>query len=361
VLGTAVTLTLHLDRTQKRLTVGWNGGVQTVPMHADGDAWTVDGTFNLGRYCGPVGFDKPSVLAPEHFTLRSTGSGVEVTAAGKAEGQSGDQLQFQPFAVTFTGGVDSTGPGLISCLTIPALLDTFVSPGLIFDEPLPAAALVRLVPDVGPPVTLATQTTAGSSYDSKRALAFGRHYQFDVQPYVDLGNNPGTAARLPAFATPVLGLAVADGFEGRPEALLRGGAVVGDPSSPPPLVGQRSLYLPKGGSYTARLPVHAGDQVVRFTARAVTVDGESTPADRQGYVQVETAAPDGLVATAQLTAGTGPYAVDPSDATRQLGAPVEVSLPLPADVGDEIMIRLANPDYPTFWPPDLQIDELRVE
>jgi hypothetical protein len=161
---------------------------------------------------------------------------------------------------------------------------------------------------------------------------------------------------------PAIDFAPADGFESATApAVLRGGAQLDGATAPEPLAGTRSLYLPAGASYAARLAVAPGDTVVRLAARGVLGEsGWATPAGQDDFA-VELAAPDGVLTRTWLHSGQEPYTADANDAKRQVGSAATLSVPLPPGVTDEVMIHIVNESGIQSTERNVQIDDLRVE
>jgi hypothetical protein len=357
VLADPMALTLHLDREQHQLTISSAGDVQTVPVQPDGEDWTSRNTVSLSRGC----VDRnPGYVSFQRLRLHTSATAATLTVSGEVGVTAGDTITNHALDTAFTGGIDQVGPRVLDCVSGARTLDFPEAPAIVFSEPLAPDAVVRLVPDEGATLGVAATESPALSFPGGTILAFGHRYQVDVQGYRDLGGLAGSAAQLPAYTTPKLAYAAQDGFEGPAAALLRDGAVIDDAAAPPPLSGRRSLYLPPRARYSARLAVAPGDTVVRLSARQVIASSWEQPAGVPDFY-VDLAAPYGQLQHTPLRAGEEPFVADSSDSTRRLGTPLELTIPLPPGVTDEVMIRIVSPggfDGPEHF---VQLDDVRVE
>jgi hypothetical protein len=360
VLGDPETLTLHLDRDTKQLTLGLRGDTQTVPVTQSGDEWVGPDTVSLSRGCGAR---NPGYVTFQGVRLRAGDKSATLSVHGDIGVISGDTIDSHPLDTAFTGGLDNVAPALVECISYPRILDFPEAPLITFSEPLTRSAVVQLVPDVGTPLVVSPDHLPAARFGGGAMLAFGRSYQVAVHPFTDLGGLAGAAAALPSFSTPALDFAAQDGFEGDAAAVLRGGAVIADAQAPAAITGQRSLYLPQGSTYVARLRAVPGATALHLSARGVlTRSGDfATPAGANDF-WVDLAAPYGTSVRTLLRAGQEPFSPDANDAERQVGTAAELTVPLPPGVDGEVMIRIYN--FTGFWgdsPHHVQLDDLRLE
>jgi len=363
-------------------------------MVIDADAGNaIVGDVGAGAVIGFV-LTSPAHLrfpGPIHFSSGASSSGWTITyseltvaleadgrltgaAQGTASGYSAstDVGQSAMVTATLAGGPDTVPPAL-AVTRSGADDDPFSSLTVTASEPLPPAALPLLVAADGSMTALALPNGASSSfvrifYGPGTLLRYGQGYQVLVDGITDFQGLPasGGAAFTTRSAPPLVG---EDGFESASGTML-GGAQILTGNGAPTITGARSLYIPPIASTGApvvrpavtrlslRLAVASGDTVIRFAYRLV---------NPSGALAIYFASEGGKIGTAQIGSGatSTETASIPGQGAVSLGPIVTAEIPLPSDVGTEVVLAEILPGLNGGLPaPPVSgviIDDLRVE
>jgi hypothetical protein len=331
---------------------------------------------------GPLGFSTSAggynwSIQYSQMTISSAANGALTgMAQGTAFGSSPSSDIGQSATVTAVlAGVPDAVPPVLAVSRNGADDDPFSSLTVIASEPLtPGARPVLVAGDVSIPLDLPSNASPAFSHDfygPSTLLRYGQSYQVRVDGITDFVGLPasGGAAFTTRAAPP---LVAEDGFESVTESML-GGAQVLTGTGAPTLTGAFSLYIPPINNgfgcctrprmtrLALRLVVAAGDTVVRFAYRVVN------PA--AGALRIYVASEGGKIASASIGSNsattTTTTATIPGQGDVSLGPLTTAEIPLPADVGSEVVVLESVPGYPGGLPPPpvagLIIDDLRVE
>ena len=307
------------------------------------------------------------------FSLSVDGSAgtVSGTASGTAEVYSGDEGFRYDLKLTFAGTRQTEGP----TLTLPTLVDPFRVPALTVSAPLSGSTEARLVSggDSFPlaPTGGSANVVTGFLVPQTVLPRYGTAYDVLVSPWQDLAANPGQPiGKLTAQDAPPL---LADGgFEDGSTTV--GGAAVIDASVLPPISGQHSLVVTSTNfgqpllgvtsqHLAVRLPVQAGDTVVRFVLQFF---GGYQFGSTSG-VQLRVGAPGGGVTAVTLPSEMlSTQATGTLGQTLWLGAVRTIEVPLPSGTTTEVVVDAlgsANSTLCGLPSPSvsLLLDDLRVE
>jgi hypothetical protein len=339
--------------------------------------FTVDGAGAL-RFEGSLTFRDPSwqweVTYADDLTVRLAADGT-LTGAGEGTGTTyyGDAGQSAPVAASLVGGPDVLAPAL-TVVTNGAADDPFSALTVSSPEALPSGVFPRLL---GPDGLDAPFTPAASNgdfavtfYGPALFRGYGRAYAVAVDGIADFAGHAATAAGATSFTTrPAPPLVPEDGFESASGPSLDAAQVLSGAEAPT-ITGARSLYIPPMGAPYAqprvtrlalRLAVAPGDTVVRFAYRVVNASGSRV----LSFVLVG----DGgtYAHTTLVNESTEPptTATLPDGEQVSLGAVATAELPLPTDVGSEVIVTEQVQGYGLGLPsppvPGIIIDDLRVE
>ena len=307
------------------------------------------------------------------FSLSVDGSAgtVSGTASGTAEVYSGDVSFSYGLKLTFAGTRQTEGP----TLTLPTLVDPFHVPAFTVSAPLPGSTEARLVAgaDSFPlaPTGGSANVVTGFLVPQTVLPRYGTEYDVLVSPWQDLAANPGKPiGKLTTRDAPPL---LADGgFEDGNTTV--GGASVIDASVLPPISGQHSVVVTSSNfgqpalgltsqHLAVRLPVHAGDTVVRL---AIQFFGSYQFGSTYG-VQLGVGAPGGGVTAVTLPSEMlATQATEPSGRTLWLGAVRTIEVPLPSGTTTEVVVDATGSSNSTICGlpspvVSLLLDDLRVE
>jgi hypothetical protein len=323
-------------------------------------------------FSGPIGFS--NWVQYRHVTIFSAAGGALTgTAQGTAVGFSANSDVGETATVTagLSGGPDATPP-VLAVSRDGAEDDPFSSLRVTASEPLmPGVRPVLVGGGESVPLDLPSNASAAFSHDFSAGmfLRYGQSYEVRVDGITDFAGLPATGGA--AFTTRAAPPLVAeDGFESVTATTL-GGAQLLTGAGAPALFGASSLYIPpidSGSGISAysrprvtrlalRLAVTAGDTVVRFSYRMVNGLSLNVYAAREG----------GTMAGVQIGGDSAPTttATIPGRRDVALGPVMTAEIPLPADVGSEVVVLESVPGYPGGTPSPsvggLIIDDLRVE
>jgi hypothetical protein len=331
-------------------------------------------------FSGPIGFftaagDTGWSIQYSQITISRAANGTLTgTAQGTASGYSPNSDLGQSATVTsvLAGVPDAMAP-VLAVSRDGADDDPVSALTVIASEPLtPDARPVLVAGGVSVPLDLPSNASTAFSHDfygPGTLLRYGQDYQVRVDGITDFAGLPATGgATFTTRAAPPL--VAEDGFESATGTAL-GGAQVLTGTGAPALSGASSVYIPPlnsgfGGSrarmtrLALRLAVTAGDTVVRFAYRLVT------PTTRGLSVYV--ASEGGKIGSAQLgssAATTTTTATIPGQGDVSLGPLTTAEIPLPPDVGSEVVVFESVSRWPGGLPPPpvpgVIIDDLRVE
>jgi hypothetical protein len=269
-----------LDADQGIAIFGAGGEVRTATFSPEAGGYRV-----TGRFLFSAGWQSCSSVTYTDIRVAIDGSGRLVGAgAGEAVSVGGVIL---PATMSLSGVADRQGATLAIA---GASNDPFAAFSVAASEPLPKAARVMLRAPDGETIPLEASGTArgfAATFSKPRVLLrYATQYQVVASDLADLAGNPPIAVGGLVFTTlPRPPLVAEDGFESLADGSTFGGALVLSGSGEPVIAGAKSLYVPVYNSVNTalpvplvlRLPVGAGDTVVRFSYRAVNgVSGEAT-------------------------------------------------------------------------------------
>lgn len=370
--------TLVIDVDAGVAIAGGSGRAAAVGLtSADGRTFRTTGSFSVGA-AGAGQCSGAQDVRYDSLEVTVAGNGLTGSATGVADISCGDCSFTAPFTARLAGTPDSTSPTLHLLGVVPA--SPFDSFSLIASEPLPATATARLVASDGAAIDLVPVIATGAipliSAFSKPdvVLRAGQTYFVTFDGLVDLAGHvdpSGTPLGLASF--PAAPTVPEDGFESATGATL-GGAMVMTAGVLPAISGNTSLYLgapgtpgldlATGRSLMVHLARQAGDTMLRFSYRVISV--QSTPAF-SGMLRVgsEGASPGQATTSFPLTttgigkltiAGQIAYASDVATMTAAL----------PADATDQVLVYLGpfgglncGPGFAAQA--GLLIDDLRLE
>ncbi len=383
--------TLVLDADKGRMIVGGSGTGKVVNVtSADGQTFRTSETFDVRDVVDECG--RGTVLTYDSLEITVNGSALSGTATGTINTRCGGLCTGSaPFTASIQGEDDVTPPYLLptGLLPSPANIDLDRPPQtdvtvrpfapLVFrtSEPLPMTATTLLtasdgsvpfVPVVvdGDPSLIVGFTRPNAVPNSDQAFST----RFDG--LIDFAQNAGTSQTLSMGSWADPPLVPQDGFESASGATLGGAAVLTEGA----IAGTRSLFIgtlstPALGKVTpgrtllVRLALHPGDKKLLFSYQIV---GESF-----GGVSFSGSVSIGSVGHRPADTVTFPVAEinsGPSGRGRFPGAnqfttdTQEMKVPLPLDLGDELVVEIGNPTAfcgVDFTPYGLIVDDLRLE
>jgi len=349
---------------------------------------TSDGlTFRATRGfpVGIAGASCEGLVGVAYDTLDFTVNGSTLTgrATGAAMSSCGDCSFSEGFTAELLGAADVSAPIVTSDSTV--VTDPFETFFVAASEPLPATAAAHLVDEAGnmtalQPVPLTAPPTSAPAFevpDLPTIIGFekpnvvlppGESYAITADGLVDFaGNSDPTGIPLRFAVIAPAPLVPADGFESATGATLGGATVVTTGGPLAPITGTHSLYFGASGAPTVgtvapgtrflvRLALQAGDTVVRFAFRAVSMTGEVSAGEASiGSV-------GGQIATMPL-----PPAAPEPELVVGVGfeSPVQtVTVPLPADATGEVVFGISTTTASCGLPvppAGVLIDDLRAE
>jgi hypothetical protein len=304
-------------------------------------------------------------------SLAGTAAGTVIVSVPGTDVASGG-----PVTATLAGGLDVVPPELTVSRS-GAEDDPFSSLTVYASEPLPADARPSLVAVGGATTPLTPPDGADDRFTyvfsgPGTLLRYGQQYQVQVDGITDFVGLPATGgATFTTRAAPPL--VAEDGFESVTTSTL-GGAQVLTGDGAPTITGARSLYvpqldnqgqvvLPSTTALALRLTVSPGDTVIRFSYRTVGAsDGFIIYYASEGG-KISWSFPGGPAAAAQPVPTE--TATIPGQGDVPLGPVTTAEIPLPPDVGSEIVMTLVRPGTSNLPPPPFApgviIDDLRVE
>jgi hypothetical protein len=281
------------------------------------------------------------------LTLRGTGEGDAKVSCGDCQ-----------FNVSFTadvGGTDDATPPVLFPTTLPG--SPFDAFDLVASEPLPATATARLVAEDGSTIDLAPTVAPGAVplvTDFKKpdvVLPTGVGLAVALDGLVDFAGLQGSAdtpLRLALFPTPPL--VAEDGFESVTGTTFGGATVISD-GPLPPIAGTRSVYFggpgtpaPGGGTVgtvlRVRLAAKPGAKELAFEYRLV---GVYPGGGFSGTIHVGSV---GKAPTSVLLTGApaGAQTTWPDGRTVYVTDVESEEVPLPADVGPEVLVDIESFD-----------------
>ena len=350
----------YIDEAASVLTIGWHGSVGTGPITKLDDGWSTTAAISLQNDC----IDGHSFLGMQFASIEihRTPTGITGTSAGSVQILDEDVIDTANVTSVFDGIPDIGVPHLDFCgLKADTTLDvpiTWLS--LAPSEPLAAGATASLVRDDGTTIALTPKQTSGpvAEYQDDFTFAFGKTYHIAFSPFTDMAGISGVASALPTIVTPSLDFISLDGFETTSPALLKGNAQIGSAPDLPAITGSRSLIIPGGDAFAAR---------VRVSATSKTLTGKYRPAfpanSNEGSLGIAIGIPEGPATwtykasdTSSLDGGT--------NAAVLLGNVVTFSVPLPSGIKDEIVLQLtssgASPIFGTMGATHI-VDDLKIE
>jgi len=351
---------------------------QTAIVGSKQVSFTVNSAGAL-RFQGQIGFgtwtsggwsvtyaDGLTVVLAADGTLTGTGQGTGTTLYSDT-GQSG------PVTASLVGGPDTVAPVLSVAVDGPTD-DPFSSLTVSASEALPLGATPRLVGTGGFEAAFSAATSNGdfttSFYGPAVFRWYDRTYNVAVDGIADFAGHPATATGATSFTTRAAPpLIPEDGFESATGTTL-GGAQILSGAGAPTITGAGSLYIPAISSIgpasartritrlALRPPVAPGDTVVRFAYRFVSVTGglSFTLACEGGKTSFKSISASGTPSTTVTL---------PGGSQVQVGPIATAEIPLPADVGSEVVFTEQVPSSPGGLPaPPVSgfiIDDLRAE
>jgi hypothetical protein len=355
-----------------------DGDAQTAIVGSTRVAFTVNSAGAL-RFQGQIYFGSSSsggwavsyadgltVVLAADGTLTGTGQGTGTTLNSDT-GQSG------AVTASLVGGPDTVAPMLSVTSNGPAD-DPFSSLTVTSSEALPLGVTPRLVGTDGFDSAFSTTGSSGDFTTSFYGAVFrpyGRTYTVAVDGIADFAGHPATATGTTSFTTrPAPPLIPEDGFESATGTTLGGAQLL---SGAVAIAGTRSLYIP---AISAIGPASARDRVTRLALRLAVGPGETVvrfsfrPVSSTSGVRglSFTLACEGGKTSGKVVAGEGTAATTatlPDGSQVQVGPISTAEIPLPADVGAEIVFAEQVPSSPGGLPaPPVSgviIDDLRVE
>jgi hypothetical protein len=354
------TLNLHGD-----VRVAIAGGPREGAQFAFGiDA---DGAFHSTqpvRFAIASGCQSSVTYAALTFTIDASGT-LQGTARGTLLLISGDVGTPMNVTTSLTGVPDTQAP----TLSLAASTDPLGGLAVFASEPLPRGTNPTLVSAGGDSITLAAPPSLDPFVHRfsmpERMLRYNEQYSLVIAGIADFVGNEATTTSTGFTTIAPPPLAPEDGFESITDTAL-GGAEVLSGSGAPVIAGSRSLYIPPtiaptspGPRFEVRLPVAAGDTALRFRYRTVNPGYSSGVFYRigsEGASILPVTLPGEPVQTTPATINGNAVMLSPL---------TTLTVPLPDDVGDEIVLQrtvqqagCARP-FPPF--PGIIIDDLRVE
>jgi hypothetical protein len=361
---------LRIDPGARTMIVGTPGRALSVPLvSSDGISFHAGGPVELP--IAGLGCDSAATYADFHFVVGQ--DSISGAATGTADIRQGDYGFERAAHLEFSGLADTTAPTILSDI---AQTDPLAVMSFIASEPLPSGAQAQLVsPTEKIPLAAFGGTDPGSVIGFQKAegaLRYDTTYKLVIDNWTDLAGNPGvTPDGVVTYPSPPL--IPADGFEGASGTLA--GATIADATAFPPINGEKSAVLGTPGQpiypqqstrFTVRLAVAPGDSLVKFSVRQF-----ASSASLYGgsfNTQVRLAAPGGAIVLIPLAnfAQSGTDTVLPNGTHVTLGNVTLIEAPLPAGVGDEVVLDFQVGIYQATCSapvpvPGYQIDDLRVE
>jgi hypothetical protein len=316
----------------------------------------------------------------DSFIVTVTANGLEGHAEGTYSQATGDTLAQYDAVLTMTGRIDDVPPTLAPDRSEVEPLLPF---NFLASEPLPAGTTGKLIAgtdaiELEPVLAPASPLVLGFKKPPTLALRYGTKYDLVVTPWMDLAGNSG----LPPSAVntlPAPPLLPEDGFEGATDPI--GDVPIIGVNRLPPITGTRSAIvsshndglfaLPSSmARLTVRLAVAPGDRVVRLAVRPFNV----TPYGfRTDNFKMSVAVPGGSIVSVplplmeELATPHDVQLIDGQTKTGLFGATRTIEIPLPNDVGQEVILQAGaesfQPDCLPFHHARAAylIDDLRVE
>jgi hypothetical protein len=352
---------------------------QTAIVGSTRASFTAIGSSGALRFQGQINFGSGgsgtwAVTYADGLTVKLAADGT-LTGMGQGTGTtfSGDTAQSGPITASLAGGPDIVAP-LLSVTSDGPADDPFSSLTVSSPEALPLGATPRLVAD-GFASAFSPATSNGdfttSFYGAAVFRPYGRTYTVAVDGIADFAGHPATATGATSFTTrPAPPLVPEDGFESATGTTLGGAQIL---SGAVAIAGTRSLYIPatpagpfsgprpRSTRLAVRLAVAPGDTVVRFAYRLVSAT------NGLGGLTFTLASEGGKTSRKSLGGdGTAPtMATLPDGSQVQVGPIATAEIPLPADVGGEVVFAEQVPGFGAGLPPPpvpgVIIDDLRVE
>jgi hypothetical protein len=368
--GSSHKFTVVVDADAGKLIAGADGG---------GTVSAFTQTSGELRSSGPFGFSGSSgsgswAISYNEMTLRRDANDH---VAGTTRGTSwfnsySTDVGGGPVPVTATldGALDTTAP-LLTFVHDGADDDPFSSLTLLASEPLLPSARPVLIDGDGGEVPLALPTNShdefvSSFYKPGTVLRHAQTYRVRLDGIADFsGLAPADSPSFTTRAAPPL--VAEDGFESAAGAIPLGGEII-TAARGPIITGERSFYvapIPSTGipgvrsgftRLAVRMTVSPGDTVIRFSYRLVEPYGSlafyfGSEGGKLGYQEM-----GGSTAATRMTIG---------DTAWNVGPVAVAALPLPADVGAEVVLAEIVRGYAGGLPmppvSGIIIDDLRVE
>ena len=370
------TFTLVLDPDARQVIVGGMGRAVVVPAaSADGRTFTVAAPFSVGVLGSAC--DGLTMIDYTSLTLTLAGSSFHGKAMGAGQISCGDCQFMEPFVADVTGVPDATPPLLF---TSGAPTNPFQAFSVVTSEPLPATATAHLTGGDGSHVELVPIVVDGvvplvtGFLKPDVVLAYGQGYVVTFDGLVDFAGLRGSAdgpLRLASFDAPPL--VAEDGFEGATGTSV-GGAPLVTAAPLAPLDGAKSVYIgpagapapagiTPGASLHVRLAISPGDTMLKFSYRTLS----RTQGGFFGVVLLGSVGhkADG-VASLDPPTNTPPATQTqwPDGTTTFASDILSGAIPLPPDVGDELLVSFETSQ--SFCglpepPAGVLIDDLRLE
>lgn len=373
------TFTMFVDAQTLRLVAGAFGQGTSVALSRTGaDSFVTKAAVAVPtKVLTPCG---PSGVTYNELSFSIAGGRLTGTGRGMAGYFTGDVGWNAPTTVTLVGVPDTEAPTIFPpAATIDPMGDAFLGPpgtGLFAaSEPLTESAASLIGAD-GDVFALGAQIDDGPPsfmtgfVRSSLMLNWGTTYEVTTEALTDFAGNIGARIGRPKVVTPPAPpVAAEDGFESVQSATFGGAAVV----SAGPFASTKSLALvngmpdeafPNAGAALAlRLPVHAGDTVVRFEGRIVTAYAVLLPLAFSGQVRVGVPGREVNVDEVPL-ARELVKTVLPNKRTYYLGPVTTIEVPLPLGTNAEVSVEIVSAPHfcaPLAPPVAFVIDDLRVE
>ncbi len=365
--------TIVIDDEAETAILGDVGGAAVVPFtRASPGELRFNGSIRFSSGAGSSGW---SITYTELTVSAGANGRVTGAAHGAALGWSANTDVGTSATVTATlAGVLDNVPPTLTVAHSGAVDDPFSYLTVTASEPLPPDARPILVAADGSTTALAPPSTDNTSfvsvfYGPPTLLRYGQRYQLAVDGITDFAGLPASGGA--AFTTRVAPPLVAeDGFESATGTML-GGAQILTGSDAPTITGARSLYIapittngmpfvrPAVTRLALRVAVAPGDTVLRFAYRLV---------NPYGGLEVRFGSEGGTFRNAFLgteSAATTTTATIPGQGQVSLGPLTTAELPLPSDVGSELVLaEILSGSNGGLPPPPVSgviIDDLRVE
>jgi hypothetical protein len=376
--GASHTFTMTLDPDRQIAIIGTPGSGNVAPVEQ-----TAGGGLRL-RLGSTDTFAFPiPVVAACGATVIYNDLNFTIDDSGRLSGTGrGSRATYDPAggtnvpATMVLAGIPDVDPPTLSLAAGGDLADPWTPLWVVASEPLPVGQPPPALRSLGGDLVLFAAQSNNEPFVAvlarpTRMLRFGDQYRVTFDGLTDFAGHPPTSAASATFTTrPLPPLIAADGFESITDETVGGARILSGPGAPT-ISGARSLYLPPVDSlgtsstvtqFALRVPIAAGDTVVRFAYRTVN------PGDTSNIYYV-IASVGGPIGTAVLPADVGgattPATIDQTSVT--LGAIQTATIGLPASTYVEIVLaRTASQPAACGGPaprpvPGLLLDDLRAE